>query len=112
MHLASPFILGAWGASAARRLGIPAVAVFQTDVPAYARAYGVGFTEALAWYWVRRVHGQAACTLVPSTATADQLRANGVAVNGRWGSGVDSALFHPARRDDDTPARRLPRMAS
>ncbi len=99
VHLASPFILGAWGASAARRLGVPAVAVFQTDIPAYARAYGVGFTEALAWYWVRRLHGQAGCTLVPSSATAAVLRAHRVEVTACWGSGVDSTLFHPSRRD-------------
>src|SRR5689334_25367602 len=42
VHLASPFVLGAWGSVAAKRLGLPAVAVFQTDVPGYARAYRMG----------------------------------------------------------------------
>src|SRR5262249_8067782 len=41
VHLASPFVLGAWGANAAQRLNLPAVAVFQTDVPGYAKAYGM-----------------------------------------------------------------------
>src|ERR1700689_407072 len=39
VHLASPVFLGAHGAAVARRLGLPAVAVYQTDLPAYARAY-------------------------------------------------------------------------
>jgi len=41
VHLASPFVLGAWGARAAEALGLPIVAVYQTDVPGYAEAYGV-----------------------------------------------------------------------
>src|SRR5688572_22978174 len=38
VHLASPFVLGAWGGKAASELGIPIVAVYQTDVPGYAAA--------------------------------------------------------------------------
>ena len=39
VHLASPFVLGARGAVAAQRLGLPVLAVYQTDVPGYTRAY-------------------------------------------------------------------------
>src|SRR5215472_3326151 len=42
VHLASPFIMGSWASAAAARLGIPMVAVFQTDVPGFARPYGLG----------------------------------------------------------------------
>jgi glycosyl transferase family 4 len=42
VHLASPVVLGAHGAAVARRLGLPAVAVYQTDLPSYARAYHLG----------------------------------------------------------------------
>src|SRR5487761_1243691 len=35
VHLASPACLGAYGSVVARRLGLPAVAVYQTDLPSY-----------------------------------------------------------------------------
>src|ERR1700760_3951286 len=62
VHLASPFVLGAWGAAAAKALKLPAIAVYQTDVAAYARAYRVGMTESAAWRWIRTVHNSAART--------------------------------------------------
>ena len=55
VHLASPVVLGATGSTAARHLGLPAIAVYQTDIPAYARVYGWhGTGEAAAWRWLRR----------------------------------------------------------
>jgi glycosyltransferase involved in cell wall biosynthesis len=38
VHLAGPFVLGAGGCAAARRLYLPVVAVYATDLPGYARA--------------------------------------------------------------------------
>ncbi|WP_212832216.1 glycosyltransferase family 1 protein [Catellatospora sp. TT07R-123] len=108
VHLASPFILGAWGARAAAGLGLPVVAIYQTDVPGYARAYGVGLGEAAAWRWIRRIHADAAATLAPSSMTAAQLVANGVPRVGRWGRGVDTELFHPGRRDESLRAELAP----
>src|SRR5579859_1400130 len=40
VHLASPVVLGAHGAAVAKRLGLPMVAVFQTDLPSYATRTG------------------------------------------------------------------------
>lgn len=40
VHLAGPFVLGAGGCAAARRLRLPIVAVYATDMPAYAGARG------------------------------------------------------------------------
>ncbi|HEY2264984.1 MAG TPA: glycosyltransferase [Streptosporangiaceae bacterium] len=66
VHLASPVFLGAHGAGVARRLGLPAVAVYQTDLPSYARAYRLGRPgQALAWRWLRGIHNDAARTLAP-----------------------------------------------
>src|SRR5690349_14575417 len=39
VHVASPFIIGAYGLRAARRLGLPTVAIFQTDIAGFARQY-------------------------------------------------------------------------
>jgi phosphatidylinositol alpha 1,6-mannosyltransferase len=71
VHLASPVFLGAHGATVARRLSLPTVAVYQTDLPSYARAYQLGRAgEAFAWRWLRGIHNGAARTLAPSTVTA------------------------------------------
>jgi phosphatidylinositol alpha 1,6-mannosyltransferase len=99
VHLASPFVLGAWGSTAARDLGLPIVAVYQTDVPGYTSSYRLSRTRDAAWRWIARVHGRASLTLAPSNPTADELRAHGIRDVYRWGRGVDSVLYHPRHRD-------------
>jgi phosphatidylinositol alpha 1,6-mannosyltransferase len=99
VHLASPVFLGAHGATVARRLGLPAVAVYQTDLPSYARAYQLGRAgEAFAWRWLRGIHNGAARTLAPSTVTATGLLGQGIGNVWLWGRGVDTRRFHPAKR--------------
>jgi phosphatidylinositol alpha 1,6-mannosyltransferase len=100
VHLASPFVLGARGASVARHLGLPMVAVFQTDVPAYAHAYRLGSGAATAWRWLRAIHNRADRTLAPSRATATDLMAHGIERVWLWGRGVDTTRFHPGKRSD------------
>jgi phosphatidylinositol alpha 1,6-mannosyltransferase len=105
VHLASPVCLGAHGAAVAGRLGLPAVAVYQTDLPAYARAYGLGRAgEAFAWRWLRGIHNSTARTLAPSTATATGLHAHGINNVWLWGRGVDTGRFDPARRSQELRA--------
>jgi phosphatidylinositol alpha 1,6-mannosyltransferase len=102
VHAASPFLLGAQGIAAARRLGVPSVAVFQTDVAGYAQRNHLGQASRLAWRYVKWVHDGADLTLVPSTASMDALRRIGVARLDRWARGVDLAGYHPNHRR--TPA--------
>jgi phosphatidylinositol alpha 1,6-mannosyltransferase len=98
MHLASPFVLGSSAVASARRERLPTVAVYQTDVPAYARVYGAGRPgEAAAWRWLRRIHNAAERTLAPSAASAASLREHGVQRVWLWGRGVDTERFDPAR---------------
>ena len=109
VHLASPAVLGAHGAAVATRLGLPMIAVFQTDLPSYAHAYGLGRPgEAFAWRWLRRIHNGAARTLAPSTVTATGLLGRGIGNVWLWGRGVDTARFDPARRSAQVRARLAP----
>src|SRR5271157_4640220 len=105
VHLASPVFLGAHGAAVARRLGLPTVAVYQTDLPSYARAYRAG--EAFAWRWLRGIHNGAARTLAPSTVTATGLLGQGIANVWLWGRGVDTRRFDPAKRSQQLRAALL-----
>jgi phosphatidylinositol alpha 1,6-mannosyltransferase len=98
VHLASPFSLGAAGGTAARKLGVPSVAVFQTDIAGFARRYGFRGTDRAIWRWLRHVHRQVDRTLVPSSATLDQLRDRGIEHLAMWRRGVDTTRFDPRHR--------------
>lgn len=99
VHLASPFVVGARGLAAARRLRVPSVAVYQTDIAGFATAYGLGLGARAAWRWVRRLHCKADRTLAPSTDAVRALRAHGIPRVHRWGRGVDVVRFSPAHAD-------------
>jgi phosphatidylinositol alpha 1,6-mannosyltransferase len=99
VHLAGPFVLGASGCAAAQRLGLPMVAVYATDMAAYARAYRTGSVgHRVCWRRLRRIHNSADRTLAPSSASAADLHAHGVDRVWVWGRGVDTRRFDPAKR--------------
>ncbi|WP_344888958.1 glycosyltransferase family 1 protein [Nonomuraea antimicrobica] len=108
VHLASPAVLGAAGATAAHRLGVPVVAVFQTDLAGFARRYGMGVAGRIIWSWLRRLHRRAARTLAPSRATLRELSARGIPRLALWGRGVDLERFHPSRRCERLRHRLAP----
>ncbi|MGY3199898.1 glycosyltransferase family 4 protein [Streptomyces sp. TE5632] len=99
VHLASPFVLGVRGMAAASRLGLPAVAVYQTDLAGYARTY-MGAGEAAAWRRIRSVHSAADLTLAPSGAARSDLQKHGVPRVELWPRGVDTVRFRPELRDE------------
>ncbi len=101
VHLASPFILGAYGLRSARRLGLPTVAIFQTDLAAFARQYPwFAKADRGVQAWIRRIHSRADRTLAPSSASVAQLVQAGVPRVHTWGRGVNLDLFDPANRDE------------
>ena len=108
VHLASPVIVGVCGLWAARRLAVPTVAVYQTDVAGFADSYGLGFAARTAWRWIRQVHNGADRTLAPSTSAAAALTAHGVPRVYRWARGVDIEHFRPSRRDERLRAQLAP----
>lgn len=114
VHVASPFVLGVRGLTAARALGMPSVAVYQTDMPSYIRQHSgpIGdLTSRAAWRWIRRIHAQADLTLAPSTAAVRDLAEHDVPRVALWGRGVDAALFHPDRVHDRETAELRERLA-
>jgi phosphatidylinositol alpha 1,6-mannosyltransferase len=100
VHLASPALLGYGGLHAARFLGVPTVAVFQTDVAGFAESYGIGFTARAAWAWTRHLHSRADRTLAPSTAAMENLTAHRIPRVHKWARGVDITGFAPSARHD------------
>ena len=108
VHIASPFVLGWRAVQAAEELGIPSVAVYQTEVPRYAAKYGAPWLEDVLWNHVTRLHNTATLTLAPSSFTLRQLHHVGVRRVHLWGRGVDSTRFHPAKRDEALRAELAP----
>ena len=99
IHLASPFVLGAAGAFAARQLRVPAVALYQTDVAGFATKYHLAPLAAAAWEWTRHIHNICQMTLAPSSLTIAELEDHGIKNVHHWGRGVDAVRFHPEKRD-------------
>ncbi|MEV4687883.1 glycosyltransferase [Microbacterium sp. LWH3-1.2] len=108
VHLASPFLLGWQGLAAADALRVPTVAVYQTDVVAYAQKYGMPQAAALVGRHIGRLHRRATLTLAPSSASVRQLEGLGVDRLRRWGRGVDIERFGPERRSDQWRTRIAP----
>jgi phosphatidylinositol alpha 1,6-mannosyltransferase len=100
VHLASPFVLGWSAVQAAAELDIASVAVFQTNLTAFASRYGLGMSVPLLWSRLRRLHNMADLTLAPSSATAYQLRRHGIGPLAMWTRGVDRDQFNPVWRDE------------
>lgn len=101
LHVASPFLLGAQAIAAANRLGVPSVAIYQTDVSGYAKRNRLAAASAFAWRLLRWIHEGADLTLAPSSSALADLRVAGVPRLERWGRGVDIERYHPRRRDGE-----------
>lgn len=108
VHLASPALLGYGGVRAARWLGVPTVAVYQTDVPGFAASYGIPMTARAAWAWFCHLHGLADRTLAPSSVTMEALVAHGFPRVHRWARGVDVLRFAPSARNEALRRRWSP----
>ena len=100
VHLASPFVLGWQALRAADHLGIPTVAIYQTDIPGYAQRYGIPAATAALAQHVARIHKRATLTLAPSSSAMAELAALGVDRLRLWARGVDAERFHPRHRDE------------
>ena len=108
VHIASPATLGYQAAKAAAELGIPTVAIYQTDLVGFAERYEVpGGTRAMASL-TRRIHTRVDRTLAPSSASLAQLAAMEVPATALWPRGVDLEQFHPGRRDEALRRRLAP----
>lgn len=112
VHAASPFLLGAQALQAARRSGVPSVAVFQTDIAGYTRRNHLSAMESFAWWAIRRIHLAADLTLVPSDASMADLTAARIGPLARWGRGVDIETYHPRNRQDPVTAKLAERLRS
>ena len=111
VHVASPATLGYQAIKVAGELGVPTVAIYQTDLVGFAERYPLlhrtgGAVAAAAL--TRRIHHRADRTLVPSRASLDQLDRLGIDRTALWPRGVDLEAFRPDRIDYGLRSRLAP----
>ena len=99
MHLASPFVLGAYSARIAKRLEIPSLSVYQTDIAGFARHYGLNMAHSSLQKIVGKIHSSTDRTLAPSTAACRDLLKFGVPNVHLWRRGVNTTLFSPEKKN-------------
>jgi len=90
--------LGYSAMRAAKSLGIPVFSDFHTNFDQYSRHYHLKYAFRFAGAYLRHLHNQTLCTLVPTHELLHQLFEAGYRSLGILERGIDAELFHPAKR--------------
>ena len=101
LHLASPLVLGGYASKVAKRVGIPTVSIYQTDIAGFARHYGLNVAYSSLRKIVGKIHSNTNLTLAPSTSACKELESLGVENVELWRRGVNTILFHPKARSEN-----------
>ncbi|MCG8458366.1 MAG: glycosyltransferase family 1 protein, partial [Holophagales bacterium] len=101
VHIATEGPLGLTALLAARSLGIPITSTYHTNFHQYGRFYGYGGVAELLMRYMRWFHNRTSVTLVPSKGVKASLEERGFGPVELLARGVDTRLFHPARRSDE-----------
>lgn len=100
VHVVNPAVLGVAGIYYGRKLGLPMIASYHTQVPKYADYYRVPFLKPILWRWIRLLHNQADLNLCTSRSVQDELTAQKIRNVHLWKRGVDTNQFGPQHRDE------------
>ena len=100
IHLASPMLLGMQAAKIAKKLGIPTLSVYQTDMAGFASHYGFEIAHSSLRKFVGKIHSQTDRTLAPSRSACYELKSQGVPEVYLWQRGVNHELFNPEARSE------------
>lgn len=98
IHAVNPVWLAGYGVLASRRLRVPLVASFHTNVPEYTTELGIGWLRAPAQRAIPFLHSRAAVNLCTSGPMVDKARGLGMPNVRLWPKAVDTVSYHPSRR--------------
>lgn len=104
IYVATESPLGKSALKAANALGIPVATGFHTNFHQYMEQYRMGGLQPVAMAYLKRFHQRADCTLTPSKDVRDRLLAEGLQKVYLLGRGVDTELYHPAKRCENLRA--------
>jgi glycosyltransferase involved in cell wall biosynthesis len=111
IHLATEYSMGLTGLRLARKLGVPAVASFHTNIPGTLPYYGFPWAAQRCWEYLRWFHNQAAVTFCPSETNRRVLEQRGFQNVCVWARGVDTQRFAPVHRSPAVRATNGPEDA-
>jgi len=97
-HIVTEGPLGWSALAAAGKLKIPCSSDFHTNFHSYSKHYGIGWLKKPIVAYLRKFHNKADCTLVPTSSMRQDLEQHGYLNVHVVARGVDTTLFHPARR--------------
>ncbi|MBB6734168.1 glycosyltransferase family 4 protein [Cohnella zeiphila] len=101
VHVVNPAMLGVAGIYYARRLRLPLVASYHTQIPKYADYYRLPFLKPILWRYFRTLHNRADLNLCTSQSVLTELSDKGFRRVHLWKRGVDVDQFGPHRRDSE-----------
>lgn len=104
IHVAAPFAFGRQAIRVARRLGIPSIAIYQTDISGYAERYGLPGLRPIIDRMIGAIHRRATVNLAPTKEGAQYLERIGAKNVSVWGRGVNLEQFNPVHKDDPAVA--------
>jgi len=108
VHLVTEYGLGIAALGAARRMGLPVLASFETNIPGCLPYYGFGWAAGPSWRYLRWFHNRSGLTLCPSEPWRELLETKGFKYARVWERGVDTEQFAPARRSEAARRRNGP----
>lgn len=104
IHVATEGPLGQSARRYCLRNGLRFTTSFHTQFPEYIRARGLPLPLGWLYGWMRRFHGAATRTMVPTPAQRDRLLRYDFRHVVLWSRGVDTSVFRPEpRRQYDLP---------
>lgn len=98
IYVATESPLGRSAVKVARALDIPVATGFHTNFHEYMERYSLGRLQSATMGYLKRFHGRAQCTLVPSSELIVRLEQEGFKNIHLMGRGVDTELFDPQKR--------------
>jgi phosphatidylinositol alpha 1,6-mannosyltransferase len=98
VHLVNPTFLGLAGLRASRRLGIPVIASYHTDMSGFAREWRLGLVSQPIHDYYRWIHNQCDLNLAASNWTKNELIELGYRRMDVWRGGIDVDLYTPSKR--------------
>lgn len=100
VHIVTEGPLGWSALQAALKLKIPVSSDFRTNFHAYSLHYGIGWLKKPIVAYLRKFHNRTQLTMVPTQQLRAELQASGFRNLQVVARGVDTQLFHPARRSE------------
>ncbi|CAA7600538.1 Glycosyltransferase subfamily 4-like, N-terminal domain protein [Acididesulfobacillus acetoxydans] len=100
VHAVNPAFLGLAGVYYSRRLRLPLVASYHTNIAQYMKFYHLSFLQPLTWKYLQLLHNQARLNLCTSRAVQNALTERGFRNVHVWSRGVALDRFHPSHREN------------